>query len=221
MIIDTRTHTYYHKGGVLPGVTSILKSVGLMHNEQYYTPAGAMRGTSIHMLCQRDCEAEQGGGVRLAADSSAAELYGQYLDAWKLYKKESGWSSIMIEHPLSGSVAGNQYAGTPDRIGRYLGEDIGEDNRPRPLTVLDIKTGGISQWTRYQLAAYVHLAGESRIDGEADTPIIGRCAIHLSPHGYKIVHYPASSLRSDIEVFAAALSVYVAKNAQEGGGGHG
>ena len=217
MIIDTRTHTYYHhNGGVLPGVTSILKSVGLMQNEQYYTPAGAMRGTSIHMLCQRDCEAEQEGVSRLAADSSAAESYGQYLqylDAWKLYKRESGWTSIMIENPLSGSVGGNSYAGTPDRIGRFDGE------ADTPLTILDIKTGGgVSQWTRYQLAAYVHLAGESRIDGEADTPIIGRCAIQLSPQGYKIVHYPVASLRSDIEVFAAALSVYVAKNAQEGGG---
>jgi len=118
----------------LPRVTEILANAGLI-DTRWFKPEHAERGTLVHAACQYDDWGET-DQVPLAP-----ELAG-YLEAWRRFQRENAWECEAIEQPVSTA----EYTGTLDRAGR-LGPW---------RAILDIKTGAVGSWVRYQLVAYAN-----------------------------------------------------------------
>lgn len=131
-IILTDDHRYVDEetGNEYPGVTSIIKSAGLMGympDDPWYME----RGSAVHS----STELYDKGTLD---DSSVDPRISGYLLAWKRYRDDSQFVPEFIEkifyHPVY------CYCGTPDRNG------------------LDIKTGSPAPWHILQGAAYKNLS---------------------------------------------------------------
>jgi hypothetical protein len=176
--------------GVLPRVSEILRAVGLAPDFSDI-PAAALeaaraRGTAIHRLI----EGHHYGYV------DALEVpvgCGPYLAAYEKFLAESGHepihSEILISHPVW------HYQGTLDRIG-WL-------NAKR--TLLDWKSGVLTPWARYQLAAYFD-AWNARYPAER---VEAAATVQLMADGrysYRVVDLAAA-----LPVWHAAVIVYRAQ----------
>lgn len=179
---DEATHTYRIAGRVVPGVTSILSTCGLI-DATWFNEAARWRGTAVHRACQFDDEGD------LSLESVSCEIQ-PYLEAWRSFKANCQWASLEIEKPFWSPEG---FCGTPDRVGVLGG---------RPTT-LDIKTSvNAYPWVGLQLAGYSLLASE-RLGASAG--FIQRVAVCLRPDGdYNLTRFTD---RRDIEVFRAAVKL--------------
>lgn len=179
MKFDPITHTYTENGRRLLSVTEILRRGGLaplppVADLEWY----ADRGTKIHRCCELLDRNE------LDWSSVDPRIEG-YVQAWAAFRDETGFRPKAIEKPIQHKDLG--YAGTPDRTG-FLN---------RIPAVLDIKTGAIPDWTRYQLAAYA-----SALGGDW-----WRIAVRISGDGkFSMKPYPRTMFRQDLGPFLEALS---------------
>ncbi len=131
---DAATHAYTDATGRrLLSVTEVIKAVGLI-DDRWFTEEATWRGSCVHALC----EYEDKGTLDESTIDPAAE---GYLEAWRRWKKITGFTPVQIEHPMSGMG----YAGTLDRVGL-----IG----PATRAVVDLKTGAAQKWHALQLAGY-------------------------------------------------------------------
>jgi hypothetical protein len=182
---DEAAHRYTLGGRELPSVTTLIEAAGLV---DLFGSAEDLafwrdRGTAVHIgteLIDRD-ELDE---------STVADEVRPYLDAWRRFRRESGFTPEHIEMRLHHPVL--RYAGTIDRIGTL---------RKHPA-LIDIKTGAQRRATGVQLAAYAELAAANGICDKR----IRRYGCYLQPDGtYQLVPYTDTR---DIIAFVSALQLW-------------
>ena len=130
-------HQYFWHGRRVAGVTSVLSSLGLYPGAQFFTEESRQRGTAVHLAVQLWLEDD-------LDESSVSSVVRPYLDA----------AVSFLNHALGSDRRGaiekrvfsepHLYAGTLDLHAETFGED----------SVIDWKSGAISDVTGLQLAAY-------------------------------------------------------------------
>ena len=157
---NAEKHQYLLDGVVLPSVTQVLRSVGLINfsgiDQEILNRASAL-GTAAHQACHYDDLGD-------LDESTLDHHLKPYLEAWRAFRGDMLFYSI--EQPLCHPDYG--FAGTPDRIAGK--------------TIIDIKTSSVVYpWTGLQLAGYSILA---------DIPTARRLAVQLKPDGkYSVTEY--------------------------------
>lgn len=142
-LFDEASHVYTLNGLPLPSVTTILKRCGLI-DETYYTQSATLRGKIVHSICHLYDE------NRLDMSSVDERLRG-YLEAWIKFRSESGFIPSQSECPMYSKAL--WFAGTPDKIG------LDPKDKAKKWLV-DIKTGEIQKWIKYQTVGYEILCNE-------------------------------------------------------------
>jgi hypothetical protein len=189
LTFDPIKHKYKWNGVEVPGVTSILKDVGIIDYSNAPEKAmeyGKERGTAAHEATRLYDK-----GELEIVETLELPVWRPYLDAWIAFKKDTGFSFVEIEQPLYSQKYG--FAGTVDRVGTM-----------GALAILDIKTGvTIPAWTAIQTAAYEIAYNEGKKVAEKTKK---RYGVLLKNDGkYSIKEYKD---KTDVAVFLSALSVY-------------
>lgn len=138
-------HQYSVNGRPLPSVSRIIRTLGtddFSHVQEIHLTLGKYR----HQATEFD---DRGTLDYAALDPSLRP----YVDAWRKFKRDA--QVVVLHAELALYHPELWYAGTIDRVARIL-------NHPVPV-VIDIKTGGRYEATRYQLAAYRELLKASGI----------------------------------------------------------
>jgi len=177
LVFDQATHSYERDGVRLPSVTQVLKSVGIIDPDKY-APGAAMRGTVVHLACQFLDEDD-------LLESAVPEEIGGYLDAYRKFLAETGWTWTGIEVRMYHETLG--YAGQIDRISQ--------------AAIVDLKSGAEEDWHALQLAGYL---------GMFQRPMsMERYALHLRADGtYGLKQYPRKDFPRDWAVFQSALNIH-------------
>jgi hypothetical protein len=184
LIFKPETHQYFLDGQPLPGVTTILSDMGFI-DKDFFTEYGRDRGKYVHLACELD---DRGELEEEGLDSTLLP----YLEAWRSFKHDTGFQIWAIEKPVASNLY--HFAGKLDRLGKL-------NDLP---TILDIKSGAVSQWTGLQLAAY-EIAENRRLK---------RYAVQLMDTGkYKI--YPFTEVQ-DRQIFLSALACWKWQHNQKG-----
>lgn len=198
---DEATHTYWHNGKQLPGVTSILaplKDYSMVNKD--VLEAAAERGSYVH-LCTELYDRDE-------LDLESPDLLHRgYVEAWVKFRRETGFTPTAIEqvvfHPT------HLYAGKLDREGYF---SFGPDQDD--LFTLDVKTvsGKLTDEVGIQLVAYQEAR---RIElQKLNAPIpTRRIAIQLREDGtYRRYDY---NDKTDFAVFLSLLTVQRWKEARK------
>lgn len=136
---DPVAHVYREGGRVVPGVTGIIKSCGLI-DDTWFNDYARDRGKAVHEATALDDDG-------ILDEATIDPAITGYVAAWRRFKAESGFQSVHIERVLFNKV--HRYAGTVDRLGIMSGCNW----------VIDFKTGEIQPWVALQTAAYALAAG--------------------------------------------------------------
>jgi hypothetical protein len=186
-------HEYRHNGVVMPSVTQIMAASGKCHWEyidEELRLRSAQRGTSVHWMTQLEDE----GALNYRTLPHGLRPYRK---AWLAWKHMSGFIPLWIERRFVLPQYG--FAGTVDRVGTF---PAASSFRSGTRAVVDIKTGPIPEFTRFQLAAYC-LAVDERF------PIartIRRVAVHLKANGtYNVREWLRRDWDRDIAEFLEGL----------------
>lgn len=182
------SHRYYVNGREVPSVTAIIKSAGLM-SEFAMDADAALRGTEVH----RYCAMSDTDGVHL---QQVPARFRGYIKAWRQYQKDAGFACIEVERRVDDPNF--EYAGRLDRVGLRGMNSI--------KTLLDIKTGVVPDWAKYQLVAYgaAYLVRPGQV--------CERAAVQLKPDGtYKVRTWPLSEFYQDLAAFRQMLANYNTK----------
>lgn len=178
LTFDADSHIYRVNGRKVPSVTGLLKTGGLI-DDRWFNDAAAWRGSVVHKCCELD---DKGTLNEATVDEQARP----YLEAWRAWKRNLGWTPFMIEKPFSN----DQFAGTPDRV--ML------DSRGSAC-VVDIKTGDVRKEVALQLAGYVK---------GVKLPMARRFAVRVSDDGrYQMTEFTTESLSTDMAAFEALLTI--------------
>lgn len=180
---DAVNHIYYLDGVRIPGVTSVLKSAGLV---QSYGGFGdtQLRGLHVHYACE----------LMDLNDLDWSTVYPQwmgYVQAYQKFREDTGFEPQLIEfqsyHPVY------RFAGTMDRRGSMNGR----------MWQIDLKTGAPSDWWSLQTAGYQLLE-------EREWAEDGRASLQLNENGTYRLHIYEDE--GDRGVFLAALALYYWKS---------
>jgi len=189
ILFDPKLHEYRNaQGSIVPSVTQILARAGICDfsfGEEEIRVASMERGTSVHWLLQLEDEDAlnyRQVPLRLRPYRKA------YLD----WKKASRFVPQLIEYQF---ISHYGYAGTLDRFGYFDVPAMGH------AAVVDLKTGEIQDWVRYQLSAYAmrmhHIPAVART--------IRRIALALRADGtYRVKEFPRESWDVDWATFYEA-----------------
>lgn len=176
-------HEYFVDGVLTPGVTEILRDVGIA--KQGAAPTLALEragkfGYAVHVACQLWDD-----GVLDLATLSIPIV--PYLEAWREFISDNKAQVVETERVVYSRKWG--YCGTLDRVLKIK----------KRLVLVDIKTSAaVPAFTALQLVAY-KVAWEE----ETKSKISARWCVHLCPGArYKIVEY---SNQADEQVFKAAV----------------
>ncbi|HEX5431517.1 MAG TPA: hypothetical protein VFW83_06100 [Bryobacteraceae bacterium] len=192
IVFDELRHEYTVGGIVRPSVTQILKAAGLIE-EDWYSVEARDRGKAVHIAAHYADEHD------LDISWRETSPYAGYLAAWEKFQTDAGFIPELVEYRVFNRAFG--YCGTLDRTGILEAETVTN-------AVVDLKTGGVEEWHRVQLAAYC---------AAFERPMrFRRINVYLNPDGtYRVREYAAGSFRADFAVFAAAVAIWNFKN-----GGH-
>src|SRR3990167_7302579 len=147
---NSGTHSFTWEGAPVPNVTRILAPLYGLEDPVYqsYIESAGKRGTAVHEATERHDR-----GLELAVLGRSwreEDGIGSYLDAWKSFLRDTGFTIHSIEEAVY-SVR-YRYAGILDRLGVLNGRRV----------VIDIKTSAaIKPVMGIQLAAYQAAANES------------------------------------------------------------
>jgi hypothetical protein len=183
---DPLEHRYFLGQRELPAVSRILDAVFPWEGpvDNFYLN----RGTAVHLACELDDLGE------LDEDKLDEELW-PYLEAWRSFRKSSGFVPDPDGIEQRRYHAWLFYAGTIDRVGRL---------RSGRKIVIDIKTGGKYPRYRLQLAAYVNL-----LSNPMDYL---RGSVTLDPDGSpSFDEYPPLTTQEgaeDLAIFRSVLNLY-------------
>lgn len=193
LTFDAASHTYRWNGVIVPSVTQCLKTAGVIDYSmipQDILQRAAIRGTAVHKACEL-------WDLDTLDESTLDAEIGGYLEGWKAFIRDTGWSNARIEHRVYQPQ--HKYAGTFDRTGLLQGG----------LVCLDIKTGILLDGHRNQLAAYTMTQPMPRR--------YRRIALQLTKEGrYKIAEFKIGDLMGDFNKFLWALSETRQQLKQEG-----
>lgn len=185
---DSVNHEYFLGDSQLPGVTSILKSAGII-NTQFYTVAGRDRGTLIHESCEHLDRYE----IDL---NDLDEEIRPFVQAYKNFKEDTGFAPTMIESPIYHSKL--MYAGCLDRVGILNGKNV----------LIDLKSGVSPKWASLQLIAYKMACEDMFPSLFNEQNLLSRLVLQLKSSGsYKLVEFSSDDDERDWAVFKSACSV--------------
>ncbi len=102
-------HRYTLNGVSLESVTGILMSEGFI-DAQFYTEYGRTRGSYVHKARHLDDTGD-------LDETTIDPVIAPYLEAWRRFKRESGFVVDQSEVPLANALY--KYAGRPDVIGHF------------------------------------------------------------------------------------------------------
>lgn len=178
-VIDIDHRGYNPNWQDVKSVTQVIAAAGLMGDTSYFTDWHKDRGSYAHKVIEL-YEADD-----LDLDTLDPQLR-PYLDAWLLFKRDTGWltagSEMCYLHPV------HAYKGKPDVYGMMNGV----------LSLIDVKCGQPAKWHSCQCAAYQELL---RVHG---IMIVSSWCLYLNDKGkYKLSAERAS--RHDLAVFMNAL----------------
>jgi hypothetical protein len=190
---DPVRHEFWQNGHRKPSVTQVLAMAGICDFscvDAELREYSMKRGTAVHWLTQLEDE----GGLNYRTVPKNLRGYRKAFNTWK---KRSGFLVTQIETKF---VSKFGFAGIIDRVGMFP---------PNPFlqsastAVVDIKTGDIADWVRFQLTPYtVAAAGDNPTIAEG----IRRIALRLFPDGtYKIKEFPRSTWLGDWSRFIKEL----------------
>lgn len=183
-------HVYRLDGEVIPGITAVLKRVGLI-DDRFYSVEARDRGTAVHAAI----EYLQEGDLER---SSLAPLLIPYVEAWERFRDEMGWEPIERPELLVGSES-LRFATRIDGVGL---------TRDCPfVTVCNWKSGAAALWHPIQAAgeaiAYAETTGRATAFG------VRRAALYLRDDGtYRFEPHPAKYTQRDLDDFRAAVRTY-------------
>lgn len=176
LTFDPENHIYKVNGEVWPSVTQVLKDMGFI-DSTWFTEYARERGSLAHLIIKWHC-------LGILDEDTVDPVLRPYLDAWKLFVADTGFVSKQIETPLYDPL--RRFAGTPDNVGELY----------KIPSVIDYKTGAMSQVTGIQLAGYELLTGKR----------LKRYGLQLTDKGkYKLTEFKD---RNDRQVFLAATACW-------------
>lgn len=191
---DPERHIYRQDGRIVPHVTEILAKSGKCDwscVDEEIRLHSIKRGQSVHWLTQLEDEGA------LNYRTVPASLRG-YRKAYRSWKRRSCFNVIWIEYRF---VSPWGFAGTLDRAGSFPSTSMYGSGT---AGVVDLKTGAIGDWVRYQLCAYT-LAVDPR---PSIARTIRRIALRLNPDGtYGIKEFPMKDWDCDMAEFFKCLEV--------------
>lgn len=190
---ETHTYTYHwteSRREVLSSVTQILEDVGLTEDFNAIPNIDmdwyGDRGTKIHLATHLY-------DINDLVEESVDPRIKGYLDAYKLAKKEIGFSVLRSEVKVCDPL--RKFAGTFDKETVFLGD---HGFIPGDLAIFDIKSGQPHPSHGLQLAGY---AQGNR------TPTHQRFGLYLKSNGkYRLKQYTDMS---DFNIFNSALNVHL------------
>lgn len=188
LTFDHDSHRYWWNGDPVPSVTQVLSILTDFEMVEKFNPGAvayaSVRGDAVHYAC----ELYDKGTLDW---STLDDELKPYLDAWILFRKQTGFIPNRIEHKVFHPNL--RYAGTLDRTGILFDNHV----------VIDIKAvAAIYPTTGPQLAAYEAAIKATEPNGPAS---YGRYSVQLHPDGkYKLHHYEN---RADLSVFISSLTL--------------
>lgn len=138
---EAEAHKYYLGDKVLPGITGILKSCGDI-DTTYYTDEGRTRGSHVHAACHYLNKGTLDWNHLIDQYESGQTQYAGYVIGYEKFFREWNVKLEFFERPMYHPTL--LFAGTPDLVCRVL------DNVP---AIIELKTGAIPEWAKYQTAA--------------------------------------------------------------------
>ena len=189
---DPETHIFTKDGARVFSITQVLAKAGICDFsfvDEEIRNYSMKRGTSVHWLTQLEDEGA------LNYKTVPRSLRG-YRKAWNAWKKFSLFFPILIEYQFCSPYG---YAGIIDRAGSFPATTM---YRAGTSAVVELKTGEVPDWARYQLAAQA-VGIEQNI---AVARNIRRIAVSLRKDGtYNVKEFPLCTFDSDISKFFQAL----------------
>lgn len=153
LTFDEKTHTYRWNDQVVPSVTQVIKSAGLMPDMKWIDPWYMERGRLVHLACEMFDEGT------LDEDQLDPEIR-PYVMAYKGFREANEFEVLEVEkrcyHPSG-------YAGQMDRV------ILWQDRR----AIMDLKCGPKEAWHGLQLAGYAEMDPEATM----------RIGLHLTKKG--------------------------------------
>ncbi len=185
---DPVRHEYFNEAGEqVPSVTFILAQAGLCDFsfvEEEVRARALARGKSVHWLLQLEDEGQLNY-------RTVPKVLRPFRKAYVTWKRGCGFHASRIEEPF---ISPHGFAGTPDRVGVFPSTPLYPQGS---RAVVDFKTGGLYEWTRYQLAMYA--VGVTKHVYEAKQ--LRRIALALRPDGqYRIREFPRAEFDYDLAV---------------------
>ena len=174
-------HRYFLGQRELASVTTILNAVFPFE----YTDQEALdRGTRVHKACEFD-------DLDDLDEASVYEKDWPYLEAWRAFRKQTGFIPDPEGIECQRYHPSLFYAGTIDRIGR-----IG----PRRF-VIDLKTGGKHPRYKLQVAGYANLLANP-LDYHRGIVALDRDAC------FSFTEFPREEFPGDLAVFRSCLNIF-------------
>lgn len=192
MLFDPIKHEYRDsRGVVIPSVTQILAKSGLCDfsfMDEEIMSRSMQRGSSVHWLLQLEDE----GALNYRQVPLRLRPYRKGYLTWK---KASGFRPEMIEQRF---ISHFGFAGTLDRFGTFPSTHTFPNGSH---AIVDLKTGAICEWVRYQLAAY-----STRIHPRPTLArTVRRIALALRSDGtYSVKEFKPETWEHDFSVFMEA-----------------
>ena len=179
MTFDTLLHEYRDGETIVPSVTQVLKSAGLI-DDRWFTAEAREKGSAVHKLAQRYANGER-------RDDLGRELASlEYVNALAAWFKDRRPYAIATEQMIEGNLDGHRYAGTFDLIA-----EVG-----KMVWLIDYKTGAGMKWHPAQIAAYALAVNPDRC-----------MMLHLRADGtYKEALVQGRALLDGINQFKEALN---------------
>ncbi|TSA55669.1 hypothetical protein D4R42_05225 [bacterium] len=134
MVFDEVNHIYTVNGKIWPSVTKQLEELQISCYD-FCDEEAMFRGSQVH-------KATEYFDQNRMDESTIPDDWLGYYQAYTQFRADKPWEIIALEQKALNPIL--QYTGTLDRVffdgHRYI--------------LLDIKTGGLAEWVKYQLAAY-------------------------------------------------------------------
>ncbi len=178
---NPETHIYEAGGKIIPSVTQILKSVGIIVTK-YHTEVSKIRGQAVHLAIEYWLE------QRLDINS-IDPLILPYFEAFLCFERDSKYIARYTEMPMYHPVL--NYAGKPDIVASLNNKQV----------LLDIKTGQVQAWHSLQVAGYAMLCERNGIEIEK------AYFLYLKKTGkYSLIE--CGDLQSAKKTFSACYEIY-------------
>ena len=185
-------HRYFYGEMELPSVTTALSVITDFSMVQPQVLERArVRGVAAHRATELD-------DLGTLDESSLSPVLVPYLDAWRLFRLQTGFIPDNIEERVFSLK--HLYAGTLDRVGTL-------EKRFAKRVLIDIKARAVmTDDTGPQLAAYA----QAWLDMTGEDLMDHRYSVQLKPDGkYKLHHYQNVS---DLGAFLGCLAVFNWRN---------